>query len=398
MINQPKIFIDAFRKENIHFFILMSCLFMQMLTISSAYRVFAYANILIVLIHAFNRYKTSEKTIDYNWVKYPLVFTLGFFVIQFIAVQNLVVIKEMRHIIVAVFLVIGLAMLDNKEGSYIRKNIFSFVIIIIAMYAVIQATSLWLFNSPYGTTKNPHYLALYSAICMIVALYCFFKAPIKLKWLSAACILLLGAFLIHSLSRPAWISLILSGLLLTCFLKRKTRFVAIMAMATTLLMLTLTNVGGFTDRSTDLIETIATEERVVIWQETWEMQADSRWQEWIVGHGMDSFEEDFKPYSSYHRENIDFNSPHNYLLELLYNCGWLGLSLAFYMFWLICRTLARSIILENRYKYIYMTLMAVLTSSVVFGSITLPFFTSYSMNVIAVVLGVMFNLQRLGNR
>jgi O-antigen ligase len=363
---------------------------MQMFTIGWAYRFFAYANLVAVSIYAFYQYKTSKKVIDYQWIKYPVMFSFLVYALHFFAVQNLEFIKEMRHILLAVFLLIGTAMLDNKEEGYIRKNIFMFAILIISIYVATQATSLWFFNHPYGTTKNPHYLALYSSVSIIVALYCFFRASLVFKWLLALCIILLGAFLIQSSSRPAWLALIFTGCLVTCFFKSKGKIYALLSITIVLLSLILTNVGNFTERSKDLIENVSTEERVAIWQETWTMQTNSSLPEWIVGHGLNSFEESFKPYSSYHLKNIDYNSPHNYLLELLFTSGILGLILVLAMFWSVYERLIYSIKLEDGQKSFYITLLAILTTSVIFASITLPFFNSYSINIIALVVGMMF--------
>jgi len=393
VIKLPQIFIDAFQKENIHFFVMLLCILMQMLTIGWAYRFFAYANLIVVLIYTVYQYKASRNFNDYQWLKYPILFSLGFVAIHFVAVQNLVVIKEIRHSLLAIFLVIGIAMISNNKGRYIRKNAFRFTVLIIFLYVITQVISLWFFNAHHGTTKNPHYLALYSSVGMVLAVYCFLNSSIKLKMMSGVCIPLLGALLIQSSSRPAWIALTFTALLVTFFLKRKSQLYALLTIAVTLLVLTLTNIGNFTERSKALIENIRTEERVAIWTETWNMQGNSSLLEWIVGHGLNSFEEAFKPYSSYHIV-IDFNSPHNYLLELLFTSGWLGLFLAFTMFWLIYKKLIHSIRLENEHRHVYMTLMAVLTTSIIFTSITLPFFTSSSMNIIALVVGAMFALEK----
>lgn len=367
---------------------------MQMINIGWAYRFFAYANLVAVFIYAFCQYKTSKKIIENQLVKYTALFFFLVCTLHCLAVQNLEFIKEMRHMLLAVFLVIGTAVLAKGEESYIKKNIFRFVILIIFMYVVVQATFLWFFNLPYGTTKNPHYLALYSSVSIIVAIYCFLRASLILKWLLAGCIFLLGAFLIQSLSRPAWVALILTGFLVTCFFKYKGQVYSAISLVFILLSLFLTNVGNFTERSKDLIENVSTEERVAIWQETWTMQVDSSLYEWIVGHGLNSFADAFKPYSSYHLKNIDFNSPHNYLLELLFTTGVLGLMLIIAMFWFVYKRLIYCIKLEDEQRNVYITLMAILTSSVIFASITLPFFTSYSMNIIALVVGVMFYLKK----
>jgi O-antigen ligase len=367
---------------------------MQLLTIGWAYRFFAYANLVAVIVYAFYQYKGSEKGIEYKWIKYSAIFSFSVYVIHFFAVQDLEFIKPMRHILLAVFLVIGTAMLDNKEESYIRKHIFIFSMLIISAYVALQAMFIWLFNAPYGTTTNPHYLALNSSVCLILALYCFFKASPIFKFLLAICIILLGVFLVQSSSRPAWIALILTGCLVTCFFNSKGKIYALLSMTVVLLSLFLTNVGNFTERTKDLIENINTEERVAIWRETWIMQNNSSLQEWVVGHGLDSFAESFKPYSSHHLKGADFNSPHNYLLDLLFTSGILGVLVVLTMFWTIYKRLIYFIKLEDEQKSFYIALIAVLTTSVILGGITLIFFYSYTMNIIALVVGAMFYLNK----
>lgn len=367
---------------------------MQLLTVGWAYRFFAYANLITVIIYAFYQYKGFEKIIEYKWIKYSAMFSFSVYAIHFFAVQDLEFIKPMRHILLAVFLVIGTAMLDKKEDGYIRKNIFMLSILVISVYVLIQAVSLWLFNAPYGTTPNPHYLALYSSVCMIVALYCFFRASPIFKFLLAICIILLGVFLIQSSSRPTWIALIFTGCLVSCFFKNKGKIYALLSIAIVLVSLILTNAGNFTERFKDLIENVGTEERVAIWQDTWTMQSNSSLQEWIVGHGLESFAESFKPYSSYHLIDIDFNSPHNHLLDLLFTSGILGLIVVFVMFWSIYKQLFYCIKLEAEKKSLYIMLMAILTVSIIFSSITILFFHSNSMNITALVVGSMFYLSK----
>jgi len=368
---------------------------MQTLSVGEAYRTFAYANVLAVLIGIFYQFKASKSLADFQWVKYLILFTFGFFVIHFVAVQNLVIIKEMRHILIAAFLVVGIYMLDSEKESYVRRNIFNLVLITIFIYVTSQIISLWLFNKPYGTAKNPHYLALFSSVSIIVALYCFLNAStIKLKILIGVCILLLGGLLVHSLSRPAWIGLVLAGLLITFFLTRKQQLYTTSIIVLILTLLMLTNVGSFAERSNDLIENVRTEERVTIWQDTWRMQTDSTVSQWVVGHGLRSFEESFKSYSAHHKKGVDFNSPHNYVLELLFISGVLGLSLALTLFWLLYKGLIKALKLKDGYTGMYLMLIAILTSSTIITSITLPFFSSNSMNIIAVVVGVMLYLRK----
>lgn len=394
MIQPSTILADAFQKKNIHFFVILACLLMQMFNLGFAYRFFAYTNFLIVLIYFFNQFKVSHKFKNTRWLQYLVLFPLGFFALHFVAVQNLIIIKEMRHILLAVFLAIGVVALVKTNDDYIRKNIFRLSSLIVFAYVIVQATSIWIFDEPYGTTRNPHYLALYSSACIIVAIYCFLNASEKLKLGLSVCIVMLSIFLIHTSSRPVWVSLSLTSILIIFFLNKKSRIYAALVMTITILALVLTNAGNFFERSQDLITNVATEERVTIWQDTWRMQADSSVKAWIVGHGLDAFEEDFKLYSKYHLKNIDFNSPHNYFLELLYISGIFGICLALSMFWIVYKNIIFQIKNYSEHRNVYLILLAVLTSSIIFASITLPFFTSYTINILALVIGTLIYLRK----
>ncbi|MFA6178533.1 MAG: O-antigen ligase family protein [Candidatus Methylopumilus sp.] len=324
-----------------------------------------------------------------------LLIPLGFIAFHFLAVGNLVLIKEIRHIVLATCLALGVWMLAKRNPDVIRKSAYGFILGLILVYVVIQAIALWWFDMPYGTTKNPHYLALYSAIALIVSVYYFFRASQALKLLIAISMLLLGAFILCTSSRPAWIGLIFASFLTVLFLKRRTRILSAFALAIVLIGLSFTNVANFTNRFDELLTNLSTEERVVIWHDAWKMQKESSVSQWITGHGLDSFEEDFKPYSQYHLINVDFNSPHNFVLELLYISGLAGISLFGWMLFLLYKNLRSGMRNQIQYKNIYLTLMAIITSNFIFVSITLPFFTSYNLNVIAVVAGTMLFLKEM---
>ena len=72
----------------------------------------------------------------------------------------------------------------------------------------------------------------------------------------------------------------------------------------------------------------------------------------------------------------------------------LGLSLVLTLFWLLYKGLIKALKLEDEYEGIYVMLIAILTSSITLTSITLPFFSSKSMNIIAIVVGVMLYFRK----
>lgn len=384
--------------QNLHFLVIWFCLLMQMLTWGPLYRFLAYVNLIIVMAYGLSKLNKGYLLRSDKSLYYLLIIPIAFITIHFLAAENLIFIKEIRHIVLAAFLALGIWLLAKKNPAYIKKNIFGYAIGLIFIYVAVQAIALWWFDRPYGTTKNPHYLALYSAIALFMAMYCFFRASLKMKFIIGISILFLGVFLLHTSSRPTWIGLILSGVLALIFLNQQSRRFFGLAIAVVLIGLTLTNAGNFASRFEELLFNLNTEERMVIWQDTWEMQTQSSNGEWLLGHGLDSFEEYFKPYSHYHLQNIDFNSPHNFVLELLFISGVIGLLLAICMLWLIYKNLLAGINGQNQYKNIYLVLLVVITSNLILVGITLPFFTSYNLNIIAIVTGSMLYLREISSR
>lgn len=383
----------TFQCQNIHFFVLWLCLLMQMFTWGQAYRFLAYVNLVIVLAYGIGELRKSNQLESKKTLCYLLSIPFAFVTIHFLVVENLIFTKEIRHILLAVFLALGIWLLAKKNSDFIKKNIFGFTLALIFIYVTVQVITLGLFNRPYGTTKNPHYLALYSAVSLIVATYCFSVVSTKKKFIIGFSMLLLGALLLYTSSRPTWIGLILSAALVLLFLQQQSRRFFGFTIVVTLVGLTLTNAGDFTSRFETLLLNLNTEERVVIWQDAWKMQLQSSNSEWLLGHGLDSFGEHFKIYSNYHLQHIDFNSPHNFVLELIFISGIAGLSLAILMLWLIYKNLLLGIKADNQHKNIYLVLLVVMTSNLTLVSITLPFFTSYNLNIIAIVTGCMLYMR-----
>ena len=140
----------------------------------------------------------------------------------------------------------------------------------------------------------------------------------------------------------------------------------------------------------DLILNITTEERVTIWRDAWTMQKSSTIYEWLFGHGLNVFEENFKKFSSYHLEGIDFTMPHNIFLELLYSSGMIGLGLMCFIYVYIFRLLIKFVIPNEHNKKLGLALLSVLIINLVMGFLTVRWFTHFNSYVIAFELGIIY--------
>jgi len=391
---------NTFQKQNIHLIVILMCMMMQMFTVGSVYRTFAYLNLVIVLVTLYDYLKTDYSLQCLPWVRSIIFYPACFFLLHFVAQQELVLLKEMRHILLAIGLSAGVILLANKSQRYLRQNIDLIAALLVSLYVLGQCIAIWFHGRPYGTTKNPHYLAFYSLVGLIVSVYFYYKRDDWLKFIFAISMLLLGFLLLQTSSRPAWIGLFISAFaVIVFFLSKEHKLKAFSALFGLIVILSLTNLAGFTERSKDLMENVQTEERVTIWEDTWKMQMDSTAFEWVVGHGMDSFEDDFRAYSTYQRDKqIEFNSPHNYILEILYISGILGLAVFMKMLWDIYKLLIRPIQSGSENRTLYMMLFAVFTSCFIFAALILPFFNSYSMNMIAYIIGIIFYLETVNKQ
>jgi O-antigen ligase len=382
------------------FCVVVLSLFFQSLTWGSVYRSLAYLALLLViasyLIDIHQKNKDALKAL----LKYGLPF-LALIVLEWLATQHFPWdIKAIRHVLLATGLMVAIA-LTAGDHERIKPYLIPTLIFSVYAYTLFQCVFIYMIGHMYGTTKNPHYLAIYSALFFVTATF------LAVNWsrgihryglmLSAV---VLGYLLLNTSSRPTWIALMIATLIGIVCLRNRAQVTLIGFAGVVFALLFFSDSGNFKTRMDDLVMHAHKEERVTIWEDTWLMQQQNSPQQWLLGHGLESFEKDFQPYSRYYAtEGIVYNSPHNALLEILYQFGWVGLVIVLgFILWLYFT-------LFNRYfryhqqgmhekQMVVLLLLSIYTITLVAVSITLPFFVSIHLNVIALVMGVMFYLDR----
>lgn len=378
-----------------HFGLIWCLLLAQMLTFSTPYRVLLYLILILTVYLSLNNFKhahSKPNSIFFWLLLLPFVFVL----LDFVAVK-IEFAKQARLISEATVISLSIWCLAKYHKKLHHEYIINAAILLLTAYVLAQCTAMLVFKLPYGTTKNPHYLAQYCALSIPVAIFCFYSVNAKLKLLLSILCVALGSLLIHTMSRPAWLALLLTGLISLIFLGKKNLKKYALLIVTIPTILYGFNVAGFGERALDLAQHITTEERVAIWQDDWKMQQASSQKQWIVGHGLNSFYNDFKPYSSYHLENIDFNSPHNQVLEVLYTSGIAGLFVLLLLYGLLYFQLVKLIKSQlSSDKNVSILLLALLTINLLFVAITVPFFRTYTLNVIAMITGAVLYMQEMG--
>ncbi|SDK39656.1 O-antigen ligase [Methylophilus rhizosphaerae] len=382
----------------VHFYVIVLSVFFQALTLGEMYRTFAYINLALVFI-GLGLY--PQKTLSRKTSVFASVFLLIFIVWEgLVSSYFSFTDKSLRHLCLAMALVMGVVLLSAYHEK-LKPKLMSTLIGLVYLYTLCQLIAVYFMGRPYGTTKNPHYLAIYSAIFLVVSIYLIVKNnAIIHRWLLGFSALVLGTLLLYTSSRPVWIALLVAIFLLAVSLRGRAAWSILIGTILLFAGLVITNAGNFKLRWEDLIMHANTEERVTIWQDAWQMQkSTSQPIQWVFGHGIESFERNFADYSRYHKnEHIDFNSPHNIVLELLYQFGIAGLILILSAIVLLYRKIISAYLKcrnDGEYAWVYLMMLLVLTIDFFGTSIILPFFVSININLLALIAGMTIYLSNI---
>lgn len=368
----------------LHFPLLWLILLSLMLNWGVGYRTLLYINFFATLAYVLinlRQLTAAMRPLSWGLLAVPVAFTL----LHWVAVGQFEIIKEIRQMWLGVFLAISIWAFDRHRIGVSRPQLTRALILLLVIYAIAQVVAMTVFARPYGTNKNPHYLAFYCSMGLMLGMYLFYRTA---GWWRAALVLLgpvLGYLLLTTSSRPAWLALICAALVVLMLARVRSKRLMLAVLIVVPAALFVSNAGDFGSRLTELIQNIDHEERVVIWQNAWDMQKASSPQEWIWGHGLDSFQEAFKQYSSYHGI-LEFNSPHNSAVELLYTSGVLGLA-CFVWFYLLLYYQLLKLSRTSSIPTAAGLMIAALTFNLLFISITIPTFSSYNLYLLALIVG-----------
>lgn len=242
----------------------------------------------------------------------------------------------------------------------------------------------------YDYRINTFYLAIYAAFALIIAVYLFCSASKLLRFAFIIMSLVLLQFILFSSWRPVWLGLIIGSLFTLLLVKKRMRFKLILGMVLLQCVLLASNVGNYADRLIELAQKIRTEERTVIWHDAWKMQSASTPQQWLYGHGLKSFVGDFKEFSRFHREkNINYRSPHNIFLDVLYSSGILGLLLATLVIYYLYLNLIKITRNDQYNAPLACAMLVMLTVSIIANGLNHGFFTRIGFYPVCFIFGTL---------
>ena len=375
--------------EWIHFFVLWGSLFFFMVGSGEGYRTCAYLNVLFVVNYAISNYKNRE--IPWRNIIYILWIPMAYMLLDLASGNT----SDHRihiytKIVFAVFLIYGwLIFLNNvnsKKVDLFLKSLLIlaclFVLIQFFVYALIGAE--FIHSWRFGTFNNPHHLALYILLTapLLVSFALYYR---NAKSFFLVFLLLISAWmLLKTSSRPAWLAVLLGIAVLMPFLSGKTRrIVAVVTLIFPGVLYVLSKL--FHDRVQDLILHISTEERVEIWKNSWQMLQSNSWGEWTRGHGLDSFPHAYSVFTNFN--GPPYTHPHNFVLEILYTSGVLGLLLAGFLYYSLISNVVNVCRNETNGHMSNIGKLTLVSVTMLFFHtfLTLPFFSTYNFYVLAML-------------
>ena len=297
--------------------------------------------------------------------------------------------KESERNLVAFMAIAGLIPFLNLSahlGAILRQ----IILFLIMSISLMQSFAIIVFKSPFGFFNNPHLACLFVIMVIILGVYYFLTNSKKHEIYVAYFLILNSLILLFYFS--SWVGLCsLLGSVIIMIISKSNRNFYIVTWCLLVFLIGVLLSVDFSRSGNAEIENIVnsnsfsiTDERLIIWKDSWQMQLESSRENWFFGHGFGGFRNNFSNHSSFNN-TISFVFPHNFILEILYNNGILAL--------LIFLTGFIHLILKLQKKYrssqdiIFLLAIALLVSVFIFGFLTLPLLSKYNSYSLAFVTG-----------
>ena len=312
--------------------------------------------------------------------------------------------RYMKRLVRMVLIVFAMHCLSQKDVEDRIAVLFGGLLAVSVCW---QFAARYLYQLPFGTYTNPHYLASFAALALPLILYFFLANTGWYKLIFIPVGILDVILLLEAGSFPAYLAII-SGTVFLCFLLAKgwQKLLAIILIFTILAILYVTDypITRYTDPLTkdtgaaismkDFILTLSKEERIILWIDTWKMLRDNSLIAWIIGNGIGSFRESFAKYVSSQYKGRSFVFAHSYFLDILFQHGIVGFALIFGgLGFLFCAAITKIKGIVNKRKAILLKCMITLSLIwFIHCGLAFPFYSNYSLIPLAFILGTMLVL------
>ena len=252
-----------------------------------------------------------------------------------------------------------------------------------------QFAARHLYNMPFGTFTNPHYLASFALLALPIIIYFFYVTKGLYRLIFVPIAIIDAELLLRTGSRTAFFGITLAVLFLILFLtKGRRKWIGMALLSLGFGALYLTEYADAAHGIEELIANLAGEERVQFWTQAWNKLKENSVLAWTFGNGIGYFPVVYVGDSKIFR----FVFPHCHFLEILYLNGLVGVVLVFSGFTFLFFSLIRKIRQANdkRMRALMKCMLVVFLSWLIHSGLTLPFYSKYSLYIFAFILGTMF--------
>jgi len=301
--------------------------------------------------------------------------------------SNLRYIKRLVRMVIIVF---AIHCLSQKEIEDRVKLLFGGIL---ALAVCWQFAAHYLYHMPFGTYRNPHFLANFAVLALPLIVYLFLVINGWYKLIFIAVGILDFYLLLRTGSRPAFLAIICGALFVFIFLTRGWhRWLGIGSIFLISAVIYVTDYEGIGTRVRVLALNLLKEERAQIWADSWQMLKGNSLIAWILGNGLGSSLISFPKYSVPQYSHLDF--PHNFFLEVLYENGIAGFVLIFGGLALVFSAAIKKAVktVGNNQSILLQSMIAFLLIWFIFCSLVFPIYSNYTLIPLGFILGIMLVL------
>jgi hypothetical protein len=352
--------------------------------------VFIEAGIVLLFINSISgEYRFKNIPIEYLITLAICAYLLGASVLFYPKTSHY---RWMANMVRMLGVVFAIHCLTQKK---MRDWITIFFFVVLSAAVCWQAVVHYVFQMPYGTFSNPHYLASFLMLALPVLAYSLIVTRGWYKFCFFPVILLDADLLLRIESRPAVFGIVVGTIFLLVFLtKGWRRWGSLLLLSAILVSLYITDYGNVYSRFEELIVNFSKEERLPLWRSAWDMLKDNNLTAWIVGHGIGAGRSVLPQYSPEVLKSLIFS--HNYLLEICYENGIVGVTLLFGgIACLLISAVKTAKQTKNRnISNFIKSMIVVFISWLIHTGLTFPFYSKYSQYSLAFILGALLPVLR----
>ena len=247
---------------------------------------------------------------------------------------------------------------------------------------------------PYSLYSNMHHFGSFTSMILPILFYFAIRSKGVLRLSCSVCAI--GAFYLlwESSSRISWLSFFGSVLIAAfVFLRNKKLWLGLAGvMAVSFIAAFVSGFGAIKSRISDILVNWRTEERITVWTDTLRMLSDNSFADWLFGHGIGSYRYYFPGYSTLKIDGVivNWNFPHNFLLQIIFENGVIGLltmsagmALLVVGLWRGYRRLKK-----ESDRYLLVTIFTLFWINFIHGALTLSFYHKYFIYPLSMIVGI----------